>query len=289
LWSSFFSADGNGKHTIDILINLESNTISDDTQVYSEDKVGTQMVATIDFCLRFSLHTPDIAGNVEVNFLETIVTLTVDLTDGFEIGSVAVEPFNRCEYEAEQVFLVEGYFCEEGNEPDSNVNVPVHNQGDLVKICVRPVQDARENFSIRMRRIVSFAFERGSTRQEAIVAAEPAANGLTDLWCDPGYAICHFETILFASFYESKGSVNGSGIADMQFGGEASSDSVTPKFRRLLRENRDLQENEDAAASAEFDMEISIGTVDSVFSAASSSGGLFAMAVAVAAGAMVLL
>jgi hypothetical protein len=249
------------------------------------------MMATVDFCLRFSLHTPDIAGNDEVNFLETIVTLFVDLTDGFEIGSIAVAPYDRCELEAAEEFFVEGYFCEEGNEPDAEVIIPVHNQGDVVKICVRPVQDARENFSIRMRRIVSFYFERGAIRQEAIVNTEPAPNGLTDLWCEPGYAICHFETILFANFYQSLGSVNGTGFADMQFGGEPSSDSVTPKnYRRLLRENpRDLQEDA-AGPSAEFDMEISIVPVDQVPSAASSSGGLFAMAVAVAvaAGTMVL-
>jgi hypothetical protein len=142
-----------------------------------------------------------------------------------------------------------------------------------------------------MRRITEFHFERGDIRQNAIVASEAAPNGLTDLWCEPGYAICHFETILFAQYYQSSGFVNGSGFGDMQFGGETSSDSVTPKFRRLLRENRDLEDAGDAAGpSAEFDMEISIVPAVSVPSAASSSGGLFAMAVAAAAaGAMVLL
>jgi hypothetical protein len=283
--------DGDGKHSLGILVSINSDTISADTQAYSEDRVGDQMMAQVDFCLRFALHTPEIAGNVEVNFLETIVTLFVDLTDGFEIGSVSVAPFDRCEFEAAEEFLLEGYFCKEGIEEDMSVNVPVHNQGDLVKICVRPVIDARENFFIRMRRITEFHFERGDIRQNAIVAAEAAPNALTDLWCEPGYAICHFETILFAQFYQSSGFVNGSGFGDMQFGGETSPDSVAPKSRRLLRKNRDLEDAGDAAGpSAEFNMEISIVPVDSVFSAASSSGGLFAMAVAAAAaGAMVLL
>jgi hypothetical protein len=160
-----------------------------------------------------------------------------------------------------------------------------------VKICVRPIQDAREEFFIRMRRITSFSFERGSIIQPAIVDGEAAPSGLTELFCDSGYAICHFETILFASFYATPGSVEGSGFADMQFGGEDSSASVSPKNRRLLRLNRNLQDTE-TAASAAFDMEIDIvPAVDSVFSAAASSsgGGLFAMAVAAAAaGAMVL-
>jgi hypothetical protein len=283
--------DGDEKHSIDILVSIDSEKISGDTQVYSEGMVDDQMMATVDFCLRFALHITDSAGGLEVSFLESIVTLNVDLTDGFQTGAVSVEPYARCKFEGEKEFLVEGYLCVEGSEKDSTVIVPVHNQGDLVKICVRPVQDARENSFIRMRQITSFAFERGSTiSQQAIVEEGPAANGLTDLWCEPGYAICHFETILLAAFYDSSGSVSGSGFADMQIGGEISPDSVTPKSNRLLRENRELQQNnEDAAGSlAGFDLEILIVPAELVlFSAASSSGGLFA--IAVAAGAMVLL
>jgi hypothetical protein len=82
--------------------------------------------------------------------------------------------------------------------------------------------------------------------------------------------------------------VTGSGIADMQFGGETSADSVSPRNRRLLRENRKLQTSGAEGGGAEFDLEVFIlpGNDSDFTSAASSSGGLFA--IAVAAGAMVL-
>jgi hypothetical protein len=213
------------------------------------------------------------------------------LTAGFEIGELSVAPLDRCVNEATQEFFLEGYFCEEGNEADSTGVAPVYNQGSLVKICVRPVQDAREDFFVRMLRITSFGFERDAIFQPAIVAGAVAGSGLTDLHCDAGYAICHFETILFAAFYASPGSVTGSGIADMQFGGQADPASLSPKNRRVLRENRNLQDDEAAAqvASAMFDLEVEIVPVADPESAASSSGGLFAMAVAVAAGAMLVL
>jgi hypothetical protein len=36
-------------------------------------------------------------------------SMDVDLTDGFEIGAISVKPFDCCEYEAAEDFLVEGY------------------------------------------------------------------------------------------------------------------------------------------------------------------------------------
>jgi hypothetical protein len=287
-----FTNPGDGKHFIDIVMEIDSSTISTDAEVYSEAMVEGMQTATVDFCIRFSLNTPPIAGDMEANFLEIVVILYVDLSDGFQIGELSVAPLNRCVNEAAQEFFVEGYFCEEGNEPDADIIAPVHNQGALIKICVRPVLDAREDFFIRMLRISSFTFERDTISQPAIVDGAAASSGLTELFCTPGYAICHFETILFASFYQTPGAVGGSGIADMQFGGEDSPGSVSPKSRRLLRENRDLQAAEQGVAPASaFDLEVTIvPAVDTVFSAASSSGGLFAMALATAAaaGAMVL-
>jgi hypothetical protein len=261
--SGFFSNDGDGLHTIGVIVGVDSDAISTDTEVYSEDTSGSQVTAEIRFCIRFALHTPPAGGNVEVNFLETLVTLVVDLTDGFAIGEIAVEPYLRCEKEADEAFEVEGYFCTVGNEPNPNlVEIPTITQGELVKICVRPVLEARTLY-IRMRRIQSFTFALADSliTQVAIANRAVAANGLTEMWCDPGYCICHFETILFADFYRQPGSVTGAGIADLQFGGEVSEQSVSPKNRR--RQLRNLQE-EDAGggAAAEFDLRFSIRNAD---------------------------
>jgi hypothetical protein len=288
---SFGSASTAGKHSIDIAMTIDSSTISDDSEVYSEGMVDGQMAATVDFCVRFSLNLPPDYGDVEVNFLEIVIKLNVDLNDGFDIGDLSVAPLYRCANAATQDFGVEGYLCEEGKEPDPfNGVAPVYNQGDLIKICVRPVQDAREDFFIRMLQITSFVFERDSINQPAIVDGAAASSGLTDLYCEAGYAICHFETILYAGFYRSSGSVTGFGIANLQFGGETSSVSVSPRNRRSLRQNRNLQANGGAAGEADFDLEVFIRPAeDSDFrstASTSGAGGLFAFTVAV--GAMVL-
>jgi hypothetical protein len=106
----------------------------------------------------------------------------------------------------------------------------------------------------------AFAFENSAVVQSAVVNGRAAPNGLTDLWCDEGYAICHFETILYAAFYARPGSVIGSGVADMQFGGETSDRSVSPKTRRRRRHRhlRNLQEDDSGedgtTASGAFDL-----------------------------------
>jgi hypothetical protein len=286
--SSFFSADGFGKHTIGIQVSVDSDEISTDTQVYSIGESDNQAIATIAFCLRLALHTPADVGDIEVNFLETIVTLVVDLTDGFEIGSVAVEPFLRCEKEAEEAYEVEGYICTEGDEPTNLEEIPIINQGDMVKICVRPVLEARNSY-IRMRKIQSFTFALADStiQQVAITNAAVASNGLTDMWCDPGYAICHFETILYAAFYRTPGTVTGAGIADMQFGGEPSEQSVTPKNR--IRQLRNLQEDA-GGAPADFGLQFSISNANNVGGSSGAAGKtLFAMAVALTSLTLIIL
>jgi hypothetical protein len=84
-------------------------------------------------------------------------------------------------------------------------------------------------------------------------------------------AYCHFETILFADFYKQPGSVIGAGIADMQFGGETSEQSVTPKNRR--RQLRNLQEEDDGeGAPAEFDLRFTISSADDIQGTSGAAG-----------------
>lgn len=184
---------------------------------------------------------------MEVNFLEVIVHFDVDLTDGFRIDDVTVEALDPCEKAAQEAYEVEGYFCANGDESIKLLNNPVIQQGDLVKVCVRPMSDGLAN-AIRMRTIREFTWSLndGSISQDAIVDYQAASNGLTELWCTPGYAICHFESILFATFFQRRGTVIGSGVADLQFGGEVSMTSVSPRRngrgRRVEEEHHSTQE-----------------------------------------------
>jgi hypothetical protein len=76
--------------SVSLSITLDPAVISDNSLLYSEDTTGSRVTAEIRFCVRFGLFTTGPTA-LEVNFLETLVTLTVDLTDGFKMGSIAVE------------------------------------------------------------------------------------------------------------------------------------------------------------------------------------------------------
>jgi hypothetical protein len=57
-------------------------------------------------------NSPDI---VEVNFQETIVTFTADMTDGFDIQDVVIESANRDKKEASIGCKIEAYECDLDN------------------------------------------------------------------------------------------------------------------------------------------------------------------------------
>jgi hypothetical protein len=107
---------------------------------------------------------------------------------------------------------------------------------------------------IKMRSIDSFTWTRAipvpGVSQAAIISRDTVAdNNLTIMDLCRGFAICCFETLLFASFYTSLDEVTGSGVASMQFGTNAS--------RRLRSGVRNLQED-DVAGGSEFELDLSI-------------------------------
>ena len=159
--SNFKNIDTQAKtQNVEINVNIDSTSLATDNQVYYEGPdtiINGEQHATVNFCVRFGLHTPIEAGDDEVNFLEVIVKLKVDLTDGFAIDTVSVASLDPCEKEAQEAFEVEGYFFERNAEaiPLEQNAVPVMNQGAILRVCVRPVQRARALF-VRMRSLKDF-------------------------------------------------------------------------------------------------------------------------------------
>jgi hypothetical protein len=210
--------------------------------------------------MRFGLVT-NTATPIEVNFLETIVTLTIDLTDGFTIDTVTVQPKDVAIKTASQAYQVEGYQCDAVNEPLSEAELTAtRNQGSIIRVCVRPDQTARDD-GIFMRFIDSFAWERdyggviGVVTQPAVENREAASNQLTDLYCTSGDAVCSFDTVLFAALFRTPGAITGSGIASLQFG----SDPVTSSRRNLRQSSRAVQEDDEGiAATAEFQLDMEV-------------------------------
>ena len=227
--------------------------------IYNDTSVAGQASAAIRFCMRFGLWTTAEMGvttPVEVNFLETLVTLTVDLTDGFEIGAINVAPKNRLVRTANQAYEVRGYECNANNFEEltgADKDRP-RNQGEIIHVCVTPEAEAITD-GIFMRSVDKFEFTRGTTiRQSAVEDNTPAGNLLTTYTpadCE-GALVCRFSTILFAQFYATPGQVSGAGTASMQFGGTA---------RRQLRAERDLQAA-DSAGAAEFDLNFEVAQAE---------------------------
>jgi hypothetical protein len=289
-----------------IKISVDPTTISTNTELYSEDTTIGAVNAQIVFCVRFGLSTP--GDNVEVNFLETVITLDIDLSDGFEIGSIAVEPKDKLVRTAAQAYQVEGYVCTD-EEIEGDLTA-IRNQGAQIRVCVRPDAEARSD-GIYMRRIDSFTWNRDSPvsiTQTAVENGLASSNTLTDLFCEPGELVCNFVSILFASFYATPGAVAGSGVASMQFGGDntyidledglggfqynADGTQVVEFFKR--RNLRKLQEaEEDVAATAEFDLSFDVDQGAAPAFDDSNSGaasvGTVALSLVAAAGAFALM
>jgi hypothetical protein len=283
--------------------------------VYTENDAAGAVTAQVRFCVRFSLGTTfnDGTSNVteEVNFLETVVTLNVDLSDGFEVTAIDVAPRDRLVRTAAQAYTCEGYFCDANEVKLTETDLATaRNQGAQLRICVIPAADARTD-GVYMRRIDSFEWRREDTAngvaitQPAVVNALPATNGLTTLDCAAGDLICRFESVLFAQFYATAGTVAGAGVCSMQFGGNGCTilndgDATSAVFggvdpescatpSRKLRSNRFLQNEE--AATAEFDLNIDLvqGTAP-IADGEASSASTVSMAMAVlAAGAALML
>ena len=288
-----------------IPVSIDSEFISSNPAIYSEDTTLGAVTAQVVFCVRFGLHT--LGDDMEVNFLETVITLDIDLSDGFQIGSIDVEPRDKLVRTAAQAYEVEGYVCTDEEVPADPALI--RNQGAQIRVCVRPDQEARDD-GIYMRRIDSFSWQLTSPAeitQEAVVDGLPSSNSLTDLFCAPGELVCNFVSILFASFYATPGEVTGAGIASMQFGGDntyidlndglggrqynADNSLVTEFFKR--RNLRKLQEEGEEAAAAEFDLSFDVDQGTLTFSDgssdASSTVGAIALSMASILGAIALM
>merc|ERR1740130_583618 len=232
-----FAIDGK---TTQIPISVTANEITSNTDVYTETNTAGSVGASIIFCVRFGLNTPG-DSPVEVNFLESVVTLSVDLSSGFSIDDINVPPKDQLVNTAAQAYTVGGYMCQPGTDTPVVNAATALSQGSLITVCIKPDADGIAD-GIKMRTIDSFEWTRDATTQAAVESGVAAGNLLTpfdETACVSG-DYCQFSSILFAAFYATEGQVSGNGVASMQFG----------TARRLSAGGlRALQEQDEAATS----------------------------------------
>jgi hypothetical protein len=259
--------------TLSFTIKINPNVIADNDDVYIEpvDVETGLLKSKIKFCVRFELKN----GNQVVNFLETIVDLTVTLQDdSLSVTDINVKPKDVATVEETAAYLVDAFQCASASNIELNPSV-AYVQGDVIRICVTPNADARVD-GVKMRAIVSFEFEKteNGVKQEAIKAS--VAQVLTELSCPPAALICVIQTILNADFFTSTDTVTGRGSATMQF------------ETGITRRNRALQAD-DVAGLAEISMDFEVvAAADGSASGAATSAtfGLLAMTLLALGGAI---
>ncbi len=118
-----------------------------------------------------------------------------------------------------QKYYVDGYLCDDNLQPIAYM-VPVV-QGVKVRVCVQPTDDALQD-GVYMRSVDSFRYQRQKPEggllvtQVALRDGKSADPAMTEHFCERGWELCYFDTILKADFYFGPGRVIGYGEAWLQ-------------------------------------------------------------------------
>ncbi|KAL3922822.1 MAG: hypothetical protein SGILL_001997 [Bacillariaceae sp.] len=139
-------------------------------------------------------------------------------------------------FNPEDFYNVNAFLCDDNSTAltdQERESIHIANGGVVVRVCVeRNAKCVRDH--VYMRRIDAFSFFQDFTRQDAVVAVNtPSPDNLTELFCEPGSHMCHFETVLQAEFFERLGTVEGLGSASLQFG-------ASPNGRELQANTDDI-------------------------------------------------
>eukprot|EP00980_Cylindrotheca_fusiformis_P030495 scaffold24914_cov117-Cylindrotheca_fusiformis.AAC.1 len=232
--STLYNPLSNGEGVRDMRLFLSVQPTALNAPIfYYEDANGLK--AKIEFCIRFSLFNGDEAEAenspldiVEVNFQETIITFTADLTDGFQIENVIVEPADKNKEEARIGCKILAYECDRSNKAIDNPGY-LRSQGQdaITRVCVTLAQESKDE-GLLLDRILWFNWimdEPGVVVQPAIVMdSKEDPIGLTRYSCMRGVEVCPFESILRAEFFYWLGPniVNGIGEGLCMFGSGSS-------------------------------------------------------------------
>jgi hypothetical protein len=122
-------------------------------------------------------------------------------------------------------FMAEAYHCDSKNQELPQPIQPKTIYDNSVRICVRPDEVAR-NFGITINSIDFWNFTRDELDLEQVAIrphSKEAEDGLSTLICLPGSPTCAFRTMLYPSFFDTKGVAGGIGSVWLQYGSIGSS------------------------------------------------------------------
>eukprot|EP00536_Pseudo-nitzschia_multiseries_P013769 jgi/Psemu1/327301/estExt_fgenesh1_pg.C_6120002 len=189
-------ADTPGQATLSF--SLKPIILKNNNNVFTS--IPEEAKATMEFCTRFMLQTDD--GSIEVNYLESIVTLIFSLTAGFELEGFTVTSKEKIRgaNATARSYGVEGYLCDP-SYPSVKLTSETFVQGSVISVCVTPAQEAIDD-GLSMRSIDEFAWRQDFIEQPAISTGTVSSNQLTSLTCTELSLYCSFSSVLYADFYK---------------------------------------------------------------------------------------
>jgi hypothetical protein len=203
------------------VLNIDLDIVQETITTSPHYEEITTAEAAISFCLRVDYNY--IAGvdpAESINFYETNVTITVDLTANFTLTGIVAER-TLADSEAADIKLdypVEAYICEDDN---SLVAIPdALTQGSFLQVCVK-IDGNVTTDNILVEDILTFVVSQPgnllSTDSETIT--DSVADPLTDKVCRES-GICNVKTQLLSKFFtETSPSVlQIDGVAILAFG-----------------------------------------------------------------------
>ena len=242
-------------NALEVDLDIIQETITSSSS-YNENAEGTS--ATIDFCLRIDYDYKDATtGDVEsINFHETTVTITVDLTANFTLASITTNRTAATEDNANANldYPVEAYYCQ-----DNNGEVPgsVLTQGSLLQFCVRMFENVTAD--VYVEDIMEFTLTQpGSVPLTApsrpIVNTQP--DPLTEKLCIE-MGICNIKHQLSSKWFAvpNPKPLRVDGVAILAFGKASSMPSAAPGNRRLRVPIRGLLSADQVKAMMERQLE----------------------------------
>ena len=212
-------------------LNILQATIAS-SDYYQEINATT---AAINFCVRvdYLYQADNETATVSINFHETNVSVTVDLTAGFDLTEIAVDRLEveQEDFTADLDYPVTAYFC---NAQSEQVATPILTQGDALQFCV--AMDDSVSADVYVSDILTVDLDQYYNATTIIAHADPVttsiADGISSVACSVG--ICNVKTQLTSKWFEKDQplAIDMTGTALIAFG--------TPSRRRLLRAAFDL-------------------------------------------------
>ena len=132
---------------VDLYLDIDKTKITESP--YYQDGPGG-LTGTIQFCLRGDyVYDPDANENTadeSIDFHEVQVTVTVDLTAGFNLTAISIVRNGADEASADLACRVRAYFCTQ--EDQREIPAPFYSQGDIMSFCVDVTQEDKDYFRI---------------------------------------------------------------------------------------------------------------------------------------------